>query len=34
LGVPHDINAFHYYTMSSTDLSLSLDMPFQARFPG
>ena len=28
-GVPHDINAFHYYTMSSSYLSLSLDVPFR-----
>ena len=33
-GIPHDINAFHYYTMSSTGLSLSLDMPFQMQFSG
>ena len=27
-GVPHDINGFHPYTMSSTDLSHPLVLPF------
>ena len=27
-GVPHDINAFHRYTMSSRDLSRPQAMPF------
>ena len=33
-GVPHDINGFHPYTMSSTYLSHAQAMPFLPRFPG
>ena len=33
-GVPHDINGFHPYTMSSTDLSHPLVLPFPPQFFG
>jgi len=33
-GVPHDINGFHPYTMSSTDLSHPLAVPFLSHLPG
>ena len=32
-GVPHDINGFHPYTMSSTDLSHPLALPFRMQHP-
>ena len=33
-GVPHDINGFHPYTMSSINLSHTRAMPFRSPFPG
>ncbi len=33
-GVPHDINGFHPYTMSSANLSHSRVMPFPPQFSG
>ena len=33
-GIPHDINGFHPYTMSSANLSLSLVLPFRLHLPG
>jgi len=33
-GVPHDINGFHPYTMSSINLSHPLVVPFPLHFPG
>ena len=33
-GVPHDINGFHPYTVSSVDLSHPLVVPFLLFFPG
>jgi len=32
-GVPHDINGFHPYTMSSVHLSHFQVLPFLSRFP-
>ena len=34
LGVPHDINGFHPYTMSSTDLSHPQVLPFLMQISG
>ena len=33
-GIPHDINGFQPYTMSSANLSLSLVLPFRSLLPG
>ena len=33
-GVPHDINRFHPYTMSSADPSHPQVLPFPLHFPG